>query len=353
MTMKMALYFVLLTAFFSITAHAAEDRDLIVQKQLDCVDDQLQHSGSISWSDVCEITDPSPQEHMEAVTQQLDQMQADPQPQASAPAIKKSEWVYSLAPQLSNITYREPAVRVKETGDLYGIFGAMTYRPDPGNPLNSEISDVYRVEGMFDYGKVNYHGGYSDGTPLTFDGINDYLIEARGFIGKDFDLNNRSTLLTPYFGFGYRSLFDAFSAEKAGGYNRWIQYFYIPAGGEVLQRLNDHWTIGVDLEYDFLIQGNVTSYLGEVYSPPPFPPYADVKNVQKHGFGFRSSVKIIRKWNRINLVLEPYLRYWHIRNSEVNASEPFNWDGKEWVRTGYYEPNNNSVEIGTRLGIEF
>lgn len=298
MTMKMAFCFLLLMPFFSITpALAAGDTD-----------------------------------RMAIVNQQMDQ-------------VEQSEVVFAIAPETSYIRYREPSLGVKEQGDMYGINASYTYRPKPGSYLNSEISDMYRLEGRFSYGKVKYIGSLADGTPFNFNGIADYMVEIRGLIGKDLNLPKVSTTLTPYWGLGYRSLFDSLRESGPSGYNRWIQYFYLPVGGEIMTQLTHGWAIGADAEYDFLIHGNVTSYLGEAG-------LGDSQNAQRHGFGVKGSFKLIKKWDRFNLILEPYIRYWHIRNSETEASKPFLFQGQYYVVIGD-EPNNNSTEIGAKIGIEF
>ncbi len=349
------LYVFILSIFSSLAvAQAAGGRDLIIQNELNCYDKHLPQDGGINWNDVCDMPVSSDQDHIQIVNQQMDQVQGisgqqtTPQQYAmldnTQVASKKPEWVYAMSSEVSHISYHEPSLHVSEKGMMYGIDGSYTYRPHEGNVFNSEISNMYRLEGRFSYGKVDYNGSFSDGTPYTFDGISDYLFEFRGLLGKDFFINNGSTTLTPYLGGGYRSLFDTFS-ESPSGYNRRIQYLYIPTGFEVLTQLNDGWSIGGNLEYDFLAYGRVTSYLGELG-------LGDVSNNQKHGYGIRGSIKFIKKWDRINLIFEPFIRYWHIHNSDVQESTPFIYNGTQYVLVGL-EPNNNSTEIGGKLGIEF
>lgn len=271
-------------------------------------------------------------EHMAIVNQQLDQ-------------VERSEIVFAITPETSYIRYREPSLGVKEYGDMFGVNVSYTYRPKEGHYMYSDVSDMYRIEGRFSYGKIDYSGSLSDGTPFSKDGIPDYMEEIRGLIGKDLFFPRISSTLTPYWGLGYRSLFDSFEEARPFGYNRWIQYFYLPVGVEAMTPLIDGWAIGADAEYDFLLHGNVTSYLGELG-------YGDLQNAQRHGFGIKGSFKLIKEWKNFDLTMEPYIRYWHIRNSEVQPSQPFYYNGTEYVLYGY-EPNNNSTEIGAKLGIEF
>lgn len=349
--------FVLLTFSSIAIAQAAGDRDLIIQKEMDCVDKHLQQNSGIGWNDVCDVPESSSQYQAQAVNQQMDLAEGNGAPQgivqqnnpSDSPQFRTSGMVYEIAPEVSSITYREPALGVKESGVMYGINGIATYRPPVGNPLNSDIANMYRLEGRFDYGKVNYNGFSDNGdgtvTPYTFNGISDYMTELRGLIGKDYFLNHEAIDLTPYVGFGYRQLFDAFYIAKPGGYNRRIQYDYIPAGADVMTKLKNGWSLGANAEYDFFIAGNVQSYLGNIG-------LGNLTNTQKHGYGMRYSIKLVKNWDRFNFIFEPYIRYWHIHNSKVQESDPFSYGGQEYVLIGY-EPDNNSTEIGGKFGIEF
>jgi hypothetical protein len=140
-------------------------------------------------------------------------------------------------------------------------------------------------------------------------------------------------------------LFDTFSTFP-GGYNRHIQYVYLPAGAEIMTKLGDGWSIGAEAEYDIFIHGSVESYLGELG-------LGDLQNTQKSGYGLRGSIKIVKNWNhRFNLFFEPYIRFWHIHASNIQASNPFSFGGQEYVFIGQ-EPDNTSLEMGGKLGIEF
>ena len=351
---KILSIFILLLFFPVLMAHAAGERNLIIQKEMDCIDEHLPQASGITWNDVCDVPESSYQKQIEAVNQQMDQIQGIAAPSQTAvqvpqPVVKKSEWVYTIAPEVSYIRYHEPGL-MKESGTMSGLSGIFTYHPPEGNPLNTEITDVYRFEAKFSYGKVSYHGGieYSDGssTPESFNGINDYMLEVRDIAGKDFDFNQQTTRLTPYFGAGYRSLYDAMVANKPYGYNRHIQYVYLPLGAEAMTKLMDGWSIGADAEYDLLIRGFATSYLETIG-------YGKLTNTQNNGYGLRGSIKLIKSEDRFNFILEPYVRFWHIQNSHGNSTVPFLYQGQEYVVNGYDEPNNNSIEIGGSLGIEF
>ena len=88
---------------------------------------------------------------------------------------------------------------MKESGAMYGLDANFIYHPPAGDPLNTKITNVYRLESRFSYGKVDYHGGVlenGDGTstPESFNGINDYMIEIRDLVGKDINFIDQSTI---------------------------------------------------------------------------------------------------------------------------------------------------------------
>jgi len=377
------LYVIVLFIFSSpVFAQASVDRDLIIQKQLNCIDAHLQQKGGVGWNDVCDMPQDPSQQREQVINQQMNQLEDNLKPQdpvaqdslsEQVPAeyqqypqkavtkqgvlaekvpqdfqkfTKKSNITLELAPEISHISYHEPNL-MKEKGDMYGLNAIVTLRPSVGNYLKTRFIDVYRLDGSYSFGRVNYYGGLqnADGSvsPETFNGIGDYLFEIRGLLGKDFYFNNQSTRLTPYMGGGYRYLFDTMSVNQPGGYNRRIQYLYVPTGFELMTKLGDGWSIGTDLEYDIFLRGFVTSYMQTLGA-------IDANNTQTRGYGLRASIKLAKSWDRFNLFVEPYIRYWHIRVSQVETAVEFLVNG---IPYGLVEPNNTSTEVGGRIGIEF
>jgi len=323
---------VLLVFYATANAMADNERDLIIQKTMGCLEQHMNQNSSVAWDDVCYTPLP-----------QTDYSVAD----ASTP---KHYDEFDIAPEISYISYREPGLKVKESGMMYGINGSYTYRVENNQDFYTKILNMGRLEGLFSYGKVDYHGGLQnlDGSYAgsdNFNGINDYMVEARGLAGRDFKFNNDSIRLTPYIGIGGRSLFDSDGENKPYGYNRWIRYVYIPTGVEAMTKLIDGWSIGADAEYDIFLYGRVTSYLGEAG-------LGDLENTQTRGFGLRGSIKLVKEWQRFNIILEPFVRYWHIYNSGFAPSTPYYYNGSYYYVLGE-EPNNSSLEVGGKLGVEF
>ena len=73
--------------------------------------------------------------------------------------------------------------------------------------------------------------------------------------------------MTPYFGFGYRYLFDRgngqISSIGAYGYDRKSHYYYLPLGGDAVMNMPNNWEVDLNVEYDILLHGLQKSYLSD------------------------------------------------------------------------------------------
>lgn len=245
--------------------------------------------------------------------------------------------VDEFAFELSQITYKEPGV-MSEKGTMLGFsFSTASYG-----------SSMLKAEFRFSSGSVNYEGSYDDGTPLSMNNIPDSGYELRFLGGKRISASNEFSYSNPgesavylYTGFGYRYLNDNSSAF-AGGYEREANYFYSPVGIEIIPAsvAGDNWSRGATLEYDIFWNGKQISRLSDAD-----PGYNDMVNAQNHGYGYRLAVK----FQNPKTVIEPFIRYWNIKKSE---DTDIYYDGEY---TGYYgyEPENNSTEIGIKVGVKF
>jgi hypothetical protein len=182
-------------------------------------------------------------------------------------------------------------------------------------------------------GAVNYSSpksGNANGQP-------DWLIETRGLIGQDawiFD----DVVLAPYFGLGYRYLFNDMRSS-VGGYRRESNYFYLPLGLVHRVVFEDTARLVTEVEYDHLLLGKQLSNLSDAGTG-----YANVSNNQHGGFGLKVSVKYEQK----NWAIGPYANYWNIKQSEVI---PLLQNG---VAVGSaWEPKNNTVELGFKGSLGF
>lgn len=263
-----------------------------------------------------------------------------PSPQTQQPESSSGnqQQVWELGTEMSQITYKEPGV-MEEKGMMYGIVGSYVYRGE-----SFELQKVmFKAEGRFAFGKVDYDGALQTEppTPYTIDGIDDYLWEFRGLWGYDFSVFTASTL-TPYIGIGYRYLNDDGSSDP-NGYERESNYIYSPMGVEITIPLKNTWSVGTMLEYDIFWWGKQISHF--------IPGYLDAENLQKKGFGIRSSVKFQKKGEKLDFVIEPFIRYWNIKQSET-AFYSVIVDNEPLI-IAIWEPKNNSTELGCKLAVKF
>ncbi len=375
----------------AVIAQAAGERDLIIQKELDCVEQRAHQTSSIDWNDVCDTSDQQMQEDAQEndlrVKKQMDQLQKDAEeydlksrkeiaamqkdtpPQSPFDESRVTGHTFDIAPEVSYIKYVETnnnTTFMKDTGVMYGLNASYTTHIEGTDNIYTKLISLGRLEGLFSYGKMTYYGAETvttvnpDGSitratlPETHKNIDDYLLELRGLIGKDFYFNDQWARLTPYTGFGYRSLFDSAEELGSGGYNRWISYAYIPTGLEGMLQLNGGWAIGADAEYDIFVYGFVKNYDYPFVTPDGSFVKYDVYASQNRGFGLRGSLKLVKKCSRFNFMVEPYVRYWHIQNSNGGKTNEIEYNGQEgqWVNVGI-EPNNTSLEMGGKLSVQF
>jgi hypothetical protein len=236
---------------------------------------------------------------------------------------------FELGPEVSYIIYREPDV-MKEKGMMYGLVGSYTYR----NKI------MLKAEGKGSWGKVDYSNSGE------INNITDYMLEVRGLGGYDFPVLKASTI-TPYIGIGYRYLNDDSSGKVSStgylGYERESNYIYSPMGIEFNIHLGNGLFAGEIIEFDYFWWGKQKSHLSDVD-----PGYNDPENQQKKGYGFRGSMTLRKKFEKVSFEVGPFIRFWSIKKSE---EEPIKLNG---TIIGYgWEPRNNSTEFGVKLSVKF
>jgi len=236
-----------------------------------------------------------------------------------------------LTAGISHITYEEPDV-MEEKGLMYGIIGAFTHNDN----------FMLRGETRFSWGEVDY----SSSSTGTLDNIDDYILEFRGLLGRNFSSSDKTTIV-PYIGFGYRYLNDDSSGRLTStghaGYERESNYYYSPIGVELITELENGWSWGAMLEYDIFWKGVQKSHLSDANLG-----FSDLENDQNSGYGLRGSLKFIKKDKTMDFLIEPFITYWNIAKSKEQA---VSYTGII-VGTGY-EPKNNSIEIGVKSGVKF
>ncbi len=230
-----------------------------------------------------------------------------------------------IVTEVSAITYKEPGL-MEESGAMVGIGGSYTYRK----------GIMLQAEGVFKYGQVDYDGSTQSGTPVTANGIDNYLFEVRVTGGYDFLVS--TTTITPYIGLGHRYLSD--NADTIpNGYQRESNYLYSPIGITTKTALENGWFWGVTVEYDVFWSGVQKSYLSDVDSR-----IDDVENDQHKGYGFRASIV----FQNSTFLIEPFFRYWKIEDSDAAFITALGTP----IAIGI-EPDNNSTEIGLKAAYIF
>ena len=216
-----------------------------------------------------------------------------------------------------------------------GSFGAnATYTYKWSNDL------VFKANVIADFGTLHYSSngaGTSDDTDL-------YTQDYRALFGKELPFGRHNTVL-PYIGLGFRMLFDAdgdqLTSAGAVGYDRRSEYLYIPLGATFDFKLGS-WRILPTAEYDYLIHGWQTSYLRDIGYDQ------NLTNDQTHGYGLRGSLMVKPPIDFYNLTVGPYVRYWNIGQSNLQALTVGG------VNAGYgFEPQNETTEVGLLASIRF
>lgn len=234
--------------------------------------------------------------------------------------------------------YKEDSLNVNLRGWWDTVSAAYTYRPKQGDLLDFEWLNHYRLEGRYGSGDLDY----SSGSTGTSQDDPNYMFETRALLGRDYYPSER-IVFTPYVGYGFRFLVDASGGRQTStgqyAYDRKSHYHYLPIGLDYAYQFNKDWRVVANAEFDYFISGWQKSYLSDA----PVSGYYDVRNDQDHGYGVRGSFKLIKTTRLIDFSIEPFVRFWHIKDSEVSNAGSFD----------ALEPENTTLESGVRAGVQF
>ena len=101
--------------------------------------------------------------------------------------------------------------------------------------------------------------------------------------------------------------------------------------------------MGLNAEYDILWSGKQESHLEDVNFS-----FNTVSNDQNSGYGARGSIKLTKKSGRYDILIEPFIRWWSVKDSQ---SSNITFTG---VIVGYaYEPKNETFEAGGKVAVLF
>ena len=244
---------------------------------------------------------------------------------AEPPALK-TQTGNNIGLSISSYQYQEPGL-MSSNGSKIGL--------DLHTTKVLQNDQIIRSDLRFAFGTVDYNGTGSA------DGVQNWYIEARGFVGKDWLIND--AVLSPYTGLGYRYLFNdarGISSTGAAGYRRESNYFYWPIGIIHRMALDDQAKLESTLEYDYLLVGKQITTLSDTGLG-----YSDVTNNQNSGYGLKLSVM----YQKSNWAIGPYAHYWNIGKSDIT---PEIQNGNPTGR-GLLEPKNNTVEFGLKASQKF
>lgn len=107
--------------------------------------------------------------------------------------------------------------------------------------------------------------------------------------------------------------------------------------------MENDWTFGATAEGDIFWDGTQESHFSDLDLG-----LNDVKNDQDKGYGLRGSVSFWKKLNNLWIGIEPFIRYWHIKESDTEVLK-FNGTPIAVV----VEPRNHSTQYGVMLLIAF
>ncbi len=261
----------------------------------------------------------------------------------------RSKISVEIGPELSYFKYKEPGL-MKEEGLYYGLSGSLTSRFPPytdnedlfNQPTSRTGTTMVRLEGNISWGEVDYK---SEGTG-ELENIDDRLFEIRGLGGFDYETSDWA-VFTPYFGVGYRYLNDdsggKITTTGHRGYERESNYYYSPVGAELNMELGSGWSLGLTSEYDIFWFGKQKSHLGDAVAG-----LGTLSNEQKEGWGYRGSLRLQHTGENVDVLFEPFYRYWEIEDSDI-SNVTFNG-----VVVGYgLEPENFSKQFGLKTALKF
>ena len=224
---KIILVISILCGACIVNVYADTSRDIIVQKELDCID---QHKSSpLTWSDVCSMPEPSINQQINAIDQQLSNIKGA-SPSQTTTAFDDRENTFNIGFQGFNNYSRMPLSAVqnqtdyfnparKDEGFWYGGDAGYTLRPPQDSLLNTPVFNYFALEGFYAKGKNNVTQNVQSIIPpydyfekLHIKNIPGYMFEGRILLGRDF-IPFSTMRLTPYSGFGIR-----YKTDQAGGH---------------------------------------------------------------------------------------------------------------------------------------
>jgi len=244
----------------------------------------------------------------------------------TSPLLEKS--AYEVGLEISYLDYKEHLV--KTNGVMYGLVASYTY--------HNKI--MLKAEGRGSYGGVQWDGLTMEGR-VTENNCFNLLLEFRGLGGYDFPVFT-SSILTPYIGIAVRYLNNDVLPKP---YERESYYIYSPIGIGFITDLGKGWSLGETAEFDYFWWGYQTSHPMDVL--PGLK--NDIVSDQRNGYGLRGSITLEKKYKKVAFEGGPFINYWNIKKLRPEIL-PYTGSPTGFV---WQEPENNSLQVGIKLGVKF
>lgn len=249
-----------------------------------------------------------------------------------------------IAYEVSMYKYKEPGLMSLKSKPKQGVSLVYTRRSAMSDQFNERDKSFAMLEFRYMNGDADYNGGiqYGDGhtEPLKLDNLTDYYFELGARLGSVYSLTDRLEFW-PYVGLGWRQLRNHLEEGGDSGYLRQSTYLYAPIGFFGKYNGPDGWTLSLNGEFDYLIKGR--QYSGDSAY------YKDTTHHQSDGYGVRAGFRIAKEFNSMGVFVEPFWRYWHIQNSDIEIS----WRKDIPYGVSSLEPKNHTHEYGLKAGISF
>ncbi|MDR1244532.1 MAG: hypothetical protein LBJ98_00950 [Endomicrobium sp.] len=261
---------------------------------------------------------------------------------------------HSISFEISGYKYQEVKSDGEEfisiVGERYGLSYEYLSRK------SAKRSSFWSYQGSLSFGDLIYDGGSQKGdVKFKINCRTDWYQEHRLLYGLALSFNDNASVVMPYLGFGFRGLFNRVNdynyikdgnPAKIFGYDRYSMYLYIPLGIILRWELDNEWLFSLNPEFDLFLIGQQISGIDTNGSGKP------TENAQHGGYGFRISSKVSKKiGDEFTVFLEPFIKYWNIADSDKKF---YSVVESGTIKYGdFFEPKNNTMEYGVKIGITF
>lgn len=256
--------------------------------------------------------------------------------------LPRSEW--ELSYQVFYFDYKEDihgGSDVELDGVMHGV--RLAYTSHSGRGL------MFRVDGSLNFGELDYDGAVVviDEETLTWTEFpaeadsDDVLLTLQGIVGWDFECWDIVSRL--YTGLAFRYWND--EIDDAAGYEREITQFYLPVGYGFSVPIGRNMVIGGEADVRLLLGGSVKSRLSDA-----IPEFHDAENTQDFasGFGINSSLYLKYDCDWFPPVaIGVFANYYDIDKSDEDVV----FVGEEGGCLAFYEPKNETLEVGARVSL--